>query len=142
MSQTRVSAELRRLVRQRAKACCEYCLMPEALSFASHQVDHIEAEKHGGLTISSNLALCCLICNQHKGTDLYSLDPSTQSPTPLFNPRKHVWSEHFRLDGPYIRPLTTIGRTTARLLHFNDPELVAERELFILSGLLEVPKTE
>jgi hypothetical protein len=47
MSKTYVAAELRRLVVERAKACCEYCLIPEALALASHQVDHVIAEKHG-----------------------------------------------------------------------------------------------
>jgi 5-methylcytosine-specific restriction endonuclease McrA len=89
MSLTRVPDDLRRLVRQRAKGSCEYCLAPEALSFALHQVDHIEAEKHGGLTTESNLALCCVICNQYKGTDLTSLDPLTRRRASLFNPRKH-----------------------------------------------------
>jgi hypothetical protein len=141
MSLTRVPDELRRLVRERAKGICEYCLIPEALSFVFHQVDHIEAEKHGGLTIENNLALCCVVCNQYKGTDLTSLDPLTRRRTSLFNPRKHTWSEHFRLEGSYIQPLTAIGRATARLLHFNDPEQFAEREFFISAGFLRPSQT-
>jgi hypothetical protein len=47
MSQTYVSAELRRLVRERAHEACEYCLILESAAFAAHQVDHIIAEKHG-----------------------------------------------------------------------------------------------
>jgi 5-methylcytosine-specific restriction endonuclease McrA len=70
MSRTRVPAPMRRLVRQRAKACCEYCLIPEAIAFARHQVDHIEAEKHGGSSAEDNLALSCILCNQYKGSDL------------------------------------------------------------------------
>lgn len=136
MSLTRVPEDLRRLVRERGKGACEYCLAPEALSFVLHQIDHIEAEKHGGLTIESNLALCCVVCNQHKGTDLTSLDPLTRRRTSLFNPRKHKWSEHFSLEGSHIQPLTPIGRATARLLHFNDPEQLAEREFFISAGFL------
>jgi hypothetical protein len=136
MSETWVPAELRRLVRERAKARCEYCLGPEALSFAPHQVDHVEAEKHGGLTVEANLALCCIACNQYKGTDLVSIDPLTRRRTPLFDPRKHSWSDHFYLQGPYVRPRTAIGRATVRLRHFNDPERAAEREFFILAGYL------
>ena len=48
MSATHVSASLRRLVRERAGECCEYCLIPEAMTWALHTIDHIIAEKHGG----------------------------------------------------------------------------------------------
>jgi HNH endonuclease len=140
MSRTRVSAELRRLVRRRANGSCEDCLAPEALSFALHQVDHIEAEKHGGLTAEGNLALCCVICNQFKGTDLSSLDPLTQQLTPLFNRRKDRWAEHFQLERSHIIPLSPVGRATSRLLHFNDPEALSEREFFIAAGFFGVQK--
>jgi len=139
MSRTWVPAGLREMVRQRAKGRCEYCLTPEVLAFALHQVDHIVAEKHGGPTLEENLALCCIACNQFKGTDFSSVDPFTRGRTPLFDPRKHQWRQHFRLDGPHIRPLTDIGRATARLLHFNDPERVAERGFFIVSGHFTPP---
>jgi len=36
MSATHVSASLRRLVRERAGECCEYCLIPEAMTWALH----------------------------------------------------------------------------------------------------------
>jgi hypothetical protein len=61
MSLTYVPAELRRLVRDRANACCEFCLIPEAFSFAPHEIDHVTAEKHGGATNEANLALACLL---------------------------------------------------------------------------------
>ncbi len=67
MSQTYVPAALRRLVRMRAGERCEYCLIPENASFAPHQVDHVIAEKHGGLTDANNLALSCVLCNMCKG---------------------------------------------------------------------------
>jgi hypothetical protein len=57
MSTTRVPAELRRLVRQRAADSCEYCLIPERATLATHAIDHIVAEKHGGITVADNLAL-------------------------------------------------------------------------------------
>jgi hypothetical protein len=52
--------------------------MPEKLSLASHQVDHIIAEKHGGQTLAENLALSCSLCNQAKGSDIASIDPDTR----------------------------------------------------------------
>ena len=42
---TYISAELRQLVRERAKGYCEYCRMPDEDSFRAHEIDHIEAEK-------------------------------------------------------------------------------------------------
>lgn len=48
MSKTYVSVSLRRIVFDRAQGRCEYCLLLEALTATSHQVDHVIAEKHGG----------------------------------------------------------------------------------------------
>jgi HNH endonuclease len=50
MSTTHILIGLRRQVRERAGECCEYCLIPESMTFALHTVDHIIAEKHGGAT--------------------------------------------------------------------------------------------
>jgi HNH endonuclease len=65
MSATHIPAALRRLVRERAR---EYCLIPEAVTFAAHAIDHIVADKHGGPTTAENLALSCAICNGHKAS--------------------------------------------------------------------------
>lgn len=56
MSVTYISTELRRLVIERAGARCEYCRLAEYVSFYSHEIDHIIAEKHDGLTVADNLA--------------------------------------------------------------------------------------
>ena len=53
---------------------------------------------------------------------------------PFFNPRAQVWSEHFRLEGAVIAPLTPIGRVTALILQFNHPDRILERELLIRAG--------
>lgn len=55
MSKTYVSASLKRLVFERAQSTCEYRLISTTLALASHQIDHIIAEKHGGNTVSENL---------------------------------------------------------------------------------------
>jgi len=55
---------------------------------APHEVDHVIAEKHGGLTEPDNLALSCTLCNKHKGSDLTSIDPETGDIVPLYHPRK------------------------------------------------------
>ena len=141
MRQTGLPAGLRQRVRERAGGCCGYCRLPEAYSFAVHQVDHIIAEKHGGPSDQANLALCCIACNQFKGSDLASIDPLGNRTTLLFHPRKHRWSDHFRFEGARIRGLTATGRTTVRLLRMNAPERVAERELTLRAGLLSPPAT-
>ncbi|MEO0564631.1 MAG: HNH endonuclease signature motif containing protein, partial [Chloroflexota bacterium] len=55
MSTTYISASLRREVIQRARNCCEYCLISQDDMLFSFEIDHIIAEKHGGPTISENL---------------------------------------------------------------------------------------
>jgi 5-methylcytosine-specific restriction endonuclease McrA len=139
MAQKYVPVPMRRLVRARAGERCEYCLIPEELALASHWVDHIVAEKHGGQTEEANLAFSCVLCNQHKGTDLASVDPATGQITPLFNPRRDSWASHFRLTGPQIEPLTPVGRVTVRLLQLNRADRVEERRLHLRLGAITPP---
>ena len=136
MSSSYISATLRLVVYERANYCCEYCLVPEAFTFASHEIDHIIAKKHGGETTAENLALSCTICNKYKGSDLASIDPETDEVTPLYHPRKHKWHEHFHLIDGEIIPLTSQGRVTVRLLQFNRQERIEERKLLIEAGIL------
>lgn len=140
MSPAAVPAELRRLVRERAQRQCEYCLTPEIVTLIPHEADHIIAQKHGGPTEQGNLALACPLCNQHKRTDLASLDPETGSLTPLYNPRQDRWQEHFALQGATIVGLSPVGRTTVRLLQLNAPARLTERELYIRLGDLRLPE--
>ena len=128
MSKTYISAALRRLVTERAKNQCEYCLIPATLSFFPHELDHIIAEKHGGQTTPENLALTCWRCNRHKGTDLGSFDPYTNEFCFLFDPRTQPWPDHFNQNNYQIEGLTPEGRTTAKLLQFNTQERIAERQ--------------
>lgn len=136
MSQTYIPAALRRLVRERAEDRCEYCLIPETVTFAPHWIDHIVAEKHGGQTEAENLANSCVLCNQCKGSDLTSIDPETGGIVALFHPRRDRWSDHFQLAGGRIEPLTDVGRVTVRLLQLNHPDRVEEREHLIAAGLI------
>lgn len=134
MSQTYIPAALRRQVRERANDRCEYCLIPESIGFVAHCIDHVIAEKHGGQTDADNLANSCILCNQHKGSDLSSLDPETGEVALLFNPRREKWSEHFRLNGAIIEPLSPSGRVTIRLLRLNTADRVRERERMLEVG--------
>ncbi len=128
MSVTYIPAALRRLVEERANRICEYCLLPANLAFFPHEVDHVIAEKHGGVTDADNLAFTCWRCNRHKGSDLGSFDPETGAFSFLFNPRTQQWSEHFRFEELTLVGLTPEGRTTVRLLQLNSDERLAERQ--------------
>ena len=47
----------------------------------------------------------------------------------LFHPRQHRWTEHFRIVGPILEPLTDIGAVTSQLLRLNVTARVVERQL-------------
>lgn len=132
----RPSASLRKLVFDRAEGRCEYCLFPQDLAASSHQIDHIIAEKHGGKTHESNLALCCILCNLRKGSDIGTLDPATGQLTSLFHPRIHAWREHFRIDGVQIVGFTAIGRATVQFLQLNSIDRLTERAEFARAGVV------
>jgi HNH endonuclease len=137
MSRTYISKTLRKLVYQRAKNCCEYCLLPESLVLISHEVDHVIAEKHGGLTQENNLALSCTLCNKNKGSDIASIVPDTGEIVALFNPRNDCWSQHFRNEDGRFLALTAVGDVTIRLLKLNRSDRLQERQLFIAAGLFD-----
>jgi hypothetical protein len=126
VSDSYISAELRRLVVTRARRRCEYCLVFEGDTYVGFQIDHIISEKHDGATNADNLALACLFCNVNKGSDIGSLNDAG-SFTRLFHPRLDKWEEHFFFDGPRIKGLTAIGSVTAKLLRFNDDHRLEER---------------
>ena len=135
MKYTRISAALRREVRERARERCEYCLLAESQAFFPHEPDHLIARKHDGETVSANLALACFDCNRFKGPNIASLDPVTGELVPLFNPRTQKWTEHFQLSGGRIVPLTPVGRVTESMLRLNVPVRVEARERWNALGL-------
>ncbi|MGH9842244.1 MAG: HNH endonuclease [Blastocatellia bacterium] len=135
MPRIHVPTELRRLVIERALGCCEYCLIHQDYTDFSHQVDHIIAIKHRGLTVLINLALACLECNLLKGSDLTSIDPLTGEIIPLFNPRWQNWREHFTFQAEMIVGLTPTGRTTTSLLQFNRSDRAGQRRYLIKLGV-------
>lgn len=137
MIKTYVSTALRQEVHARVKGCCEYCLTPEVTAFAPHEIDHVIAEKHGGLTTSDNLALSCTLCNQHKGSDIASIDPVTGSVEPLYHPRRSKWLENFSLNQAEILPLTAAERVTVRLLQLNRADRLEERQLLLQASILK-----
>lgn len=126
---TYISADLRRLVVDRAAGRCEYCQIRESDTFLGCQIDHIISEKHGGQTVESNLAYTCTFCNRFKGTDIGSLAQSTGKFNRFYNPRADEWRDHFEFDGFTIVPKTPIGEATCRILRFNDPDRILERKI-------------
>lgn len=123
-----VSNEQKRLVRQRAGNCCEYCRLSQSGQLVSFQIDHIIAVKHDGTDEDDNLCLACYDCNIYKGSDVAALDPLTRAATRLYDPRQQVWDEHFTLNpDATISGLTPEGRTTVRVLRINDMERVNQR---------------
>ncbi len=95
---------------------------------APFHIEHIVAKQHRGQTIEENLALACMSCNLHKGTNLFGLDPDTNLPVRLFDPRKDAWQAHFIRAGARILGITEIGRTTAWLLQFNSDLNLLQRQ--------------
>ncbi|MAS36926.1 MAG: HNH endonuclease [Anaerolineaceae bacterium] len=132
---TRISDTVRQQVRERAKGCCEYCGLPDKYATFSHQIDHIVPHRHGGTDQVDNLAWACFQCNNNKGTDIASFDFETDEFVFLFNPRKHLWNDHFVMIDGVINGITPSGRITIRLLNMNDPERSETRRNLAEAGL-------
>jgi hypothetical protein len=122
---------LERHVWQRARARCEYCLMPHAWDEAPFEIDHVIAKKHEGATSAANLALSCFWCNSFKGPNIAGLDKKSRKVTPLFNPRRHSWRRHFQWRGAHLSGKSAIGRVTIAVLRINHPLRIALRKSLI-----------
>ncbi len=123
-----VNESTKAIVRERAKHRCEYCQLHQDDSpLATLHVEHVVPRKHGGSDDPENLALACIDCNLHKGTNLTGIDPETKSIIVLFNPRQDVWSDHFEWQGIQIVGKTATGRTTIRVFEMNSDEQLGLR---------------
>jgi len=119
---------IREHVRERAGNACEYCHLHQNDSpLASLHLEHIVPRVHGGDDDLPNLALACVDCNLHKGTNLTGIDPETGLITELFHPRRQRWNDHFEWLGIYISGKTAVGRTTIRVLNMNSDDQLALR---------------
>jgi hypothetical protein len=127
----------RQEVVHRAAGRCEYCHLPEAYVLTPFQIEHVIARQHRGRDTPGNLAYACLRCNSHKGPNLTGIDPKTEKVTRLFNPRRHLWSRHFRWQGAVLLGRIAVGRTTVEVLAINDPARVALRQELIDQGLFQ-----
>lgn len=125
---------VRDAVRQRALGRCEYCRLPEEFDVWPFHVEHVISRQHRGDDQLMNLAWACRRCNLCKGPNIGSIDPSTGMLTPLFDPRRQVWDEHFHLTDAWIYGVSAVGRATSLLLEFNAPERVQLRQQLIARG--------
>ena len=123
-----IGAKTRTQVRERAHNACEYChLHQDDSPLAALHIEHVIPRIHGGADELDNLALACIDCNLHKGTNLTGIDPQTDEVTELFHSRIHDWNEHFEWDGIYLIGTTATGRTTIRVLKMNSEDQIALR---------------
>lgn len=123
-----ISESTKTQVRERAGNQCEYCqLHQEDSPLAVLHIEHIIPKKHGGSDEMDNLALACIDCNLHKGSNLTGIDPQTNEVTELFHPRSQRWDEHFAWNGITIVGQTSVGRTTVRVLNMNSDDQLALR---------------
>ncbi|HWE51295.1 MAG TPA: HNH endonuclease [Bryobacteraceae bacterium] len=123
-----VGARTRAQVRERAHNTCEYCqLRQDDSPLAALHIEHIVPKTHGGTDDPDDLALACIDCNLHKGTNLTGIDPQTNEVTELFHPRRQNWGDHFGWRGIHLIGKTAVGRTTVRVLNMNSEDQIALR---------------
>jgi len=121
MSDRKPSASVKRAVFERAGGRCEYCRCPANFSSDYFSIEHIYPRVLGGTNDSENLALACQGCNSHKSTHIDAIDPATGTTTPLYHPRRHVWSDHFEWSeaSQHLVGRTPTGRATIEALYLN-----------------------
>lgn len=125
-----------RLLRERAGSLCEFCHTQERWQYVPFTIDHVHPLNRGGKDGLENLALACFHCNRHKSNLVAALDPETGNESPLFNPRRDLWSQHFAWskDLTQIVGLTPTGRATALALHMNRERIRAIRAADVAVG--------
>lgn len=121
----------------RALHRCEYCKAPEAMFNFPFEVEHIIPISAEGQDREDNLALSCRSCNLFKGSFVQAIDPQTEQRLPLFNPRQHLWHQHFEthLETGEIIGLTPIGRSTQLRLNMNSKAQLSARRQWMRIGL-------
>lgn len=121
------------LVASRAGHRCEYCRAPEAVFNFPFEVEHILPLALQGNDEALNWALACRSCNLRKGVSIEHADPRTANVVRLFDPRKDLWQEHFRVDrtAGVLEGLTAVGRATVDRLRMNSLSQCAARRLWV-----------
>lgn len=137
MSASRVSVEIRRLVRNYANGCCEYCKSRDDCGSGSFNVEHILPAARSGSNELLNLAWSCSGCNSHKFVKIIGWDAVSEKLVPLFNPRSQQWPDHFYWDETLTQILgkTPTCRATIYELKMNRQQLINLRKGMILLGI-------
>jgi hypothetical protein len=131
-----ISKRLRDRIRRQADDRCGYCLSPQKLVLGQLEIEHLVPRALGGKDDEDNLWLACRMCNGYKGKQIKAIDPQTDQPAAIFNPRKQNWSEHFQWseDGSMIIGLTPTGRATVEALQLNNPLALVVRLEWVSAG--------
>src|SRR5256886_16063199 len=123
-----IGSQTRTQIRERAQNACEYChLHQDDSPLAALHVEHIIPKIHGGSDDIDNLALACIDCNLHKGTNLTGIDPETNEITELFHPRRKAWEDHFEWQGVYLAGKHATRRITIQVQNINSEDQLALR---------------
>jgi len=136
MPKNRVTTEQRRIVTERARGCCEYCLSQERFATQNFSVEHIIPKSQGGKTDVDNLALACQGCNNYKYNKIEGRDPESGDIVSLYHPRQQQWSDHFGWNDDFtlIIGLTPTGRATTEVLQLNRSGVVELRQVLYEVG--------
>ena len=136
MTRTYIAKWLRDRVAESAGHRCGYCLSAEQIVGTRMEIDHIVPRSAGGLTEEDNLWLACSLCNDHKSDRIVATDPLSGELVRLFDPRRQIWSQHFRWSaaGEWIVGRTATGRATVAALDLNRASLVVARRLWARAG--------
>ncbi len=131
-----IPEEIRRTVADAARHRCGYCLTPQDFTALPMHIEHIIPLATGGSSTEENLWLACALCNGHKAAQTHYPDPETGQITPLFDPRRQTWAEHFQWsqDGTVIIGCTPSGRATVLALKLNHEHLTRARRRWVAVG--------
>jgi hypothetical protein len=136
MPESRVTAQQKKAVAERANGCCEYCRSQARFAIQPFSIEHIIARSQGGETVMDNLALSCQGCNNHKYNKTEGRDPVSGDLVPLYHPRNQQWSDHFAWNEDFslIIGLTATGRATVETLQINREGVVNLRRVLYTMG--------
>lgn len=136
MSESRVTAQQKKAVAERANGCCEYCKSQARFSIQPFSIEHIIPKSQGGETTLYNLALACQGCNNHKYNKTGGRDLISGDIVPFYHPRQQRWSENFVWNEDFILiiGLTPTGRTTVDALRLNREGVVNLRRVLYAMG--------
>jgi len=136
MPESRVTAQQKKTVAERARGRCEYCASQARFAVQPFSVEHIIPKSQGGQTTLGNLALACQGCNNYKYTKTEGRDPVSGESVPLYHPRQQQWRDHFAWNDDFtlVIGLTPIGRATIEALQLNRDGLVNLRRILYAMG--------